>query len=62
MTTQKKDIVRNVGHWAIFLVAALTLTIKILEVSASNTLDIVVQNPEISQYSRLVQTGYLFER
>jgi hypothetical protein len=62
MAFYNKDVVRNIGHWSIFIVAALTLTIKILEVSASNTLDIVIQNPEISQYSRLVQTGYLFER
>jgi hypothetical protein len=62
MTFYNKDIVRNIGHWSIFVLAALTLTIKILEVSASNTLDIVIENPEISQYSRLVQTGYLFER
>jgi len=62
MTIAKRDTLRNAAHWAIFIVAALTLTIKILEVSASNTLDIVIQNPEISQYSRLVQTGYLFER
>ena len=62
MTIAKRDTLRNAAHWAIFIVAALTLTIKILEVSASNTLDIVIQNPEISQYSRLVKTGYLFER
>ena len=50
MTIAKRDTLRNAAHWAIFIVAALTLTIKILEVSASNTLDIVIQNPEISQY------------
>jgi hypothetical protein len=62
MSVIKKDTKRDIGYLAIFIVAALTLTIKIVEVSSANTLEVIVKNPEISQYSRLVQTGYFFER
>ena len=62
MTIAKKDTLRNASHWAIFIVAALTLTLKVVEASSESSLKVIIKNPEISQYSRLVQTGYLFER
>jgi len=40
----------------------LTLTLKVVEASSESSLKVIIKNPEISQYSRLVQTGYLFER
>jgi len=58
----KKETVRDIAYWAIFIVAALTLTLKVVEAVSVNTLELLKKNPNISQHSRLVQTGYLFER
>jgi len=40
--------------------AALTMSIKIAEVSAYNSFRMIVENPDIAQYSTLVNSGYLF--
>jgi hypothetical protein len=46
-------------RWAMFGLAALTMSVKIAEVSAYNTLQVHLANPEVSAYSTLVSTGYL---
>jgi uncharacterized protein (UPF0147 family) len=62
MIILKKETISNIEHWAIFILVSLTLTLKIVEASSISTLEVIKKNPNISQYSRLVQTGYLFER
>ncbi|MFK7779741.1 MAG: hypothetical protein QM490_01215 [Candidatus Gracilibacteria bacterium] len=47
-------------RWSVFIMAALTMSIKIAEVSAYNSFKMIIENPEIAQYSTLVNSGYLF--
>lgn len=47
-------------RWSVFVMAALTMSIKIAEVSAYNSFKIIVENPDVAQYSTLVNSGYLF--
>jgi hypothetical protein len=47
-------------RWSVFIMAALTMSIKIAEVSAYNSFRIIVENPDIAQFSTLVNSGYLF--
>lgn len=54
-----KEQVTQGLRWAVFVMAALTMSIKIAEVSAYNTLKLIVENPEMAQYSTLVNSGYL---
>jgi hypothetical protein len=61
MAIKKKEI-RTIAYWSIFILASLTLTLKILEVSSAQTLRIIVKYPDSGQYSYLVQNGYLLER
>jgi hypothetical protein len=46
-------------RWAVFVMAALTMSIKIAEVAAYNSFRTIVENPEIAQFSTLVNSGYL---
>jgi hypothetical protein len=46
---------REVAHWSIFILAALTMTVKIAEVSAYESLKLLVENPECASYSYLVK-------
>jgi len=55
-------IISQTLRWSLFIVATLTLGIKIAEVSAYETVKILLQNPEIAEKSVLVQTGYLIIR
>jgi hypothetical protein len=55
-----KEQITQVLRWAVFVMAALTMSIKIAEVSAYNSLKLILENPEIAQYSTLVNSGYLF--
>ena len=50
----KNKYARDIAHWAIFIMAALTLTTKIVEVSAYESLKLLAENPECAPYSYLV--------
>ena len=54
----KKHITQSL-RWAVFIMAALTMGIKVAEVSAYNSLQLIIDNPEIAQYSTLVNSWYL---
>ena len=54
----KKHITQGL-RWSVFTMSALTLSIKIAEVSAYNSLQMIIENPEIAQYSTLVNSGFL---
>ena len=47
----KNKYIREVSHWTIFIAAALVMTIKVVEVSAHESLKIYNMNPECSMYS-----------
>ncbi len=49
-----KKYVREISYWAIFIMAALTMSVKIAEVSAYESLKILVDTPECAPYSYLV--------
>ncbi len=59
MSTKIKTHIIHSLRWMIAGLTALTLSIKIAEVSAYETLQLLIENPELAQYSTLVQTGYL---
>lgn len=52
--------IQNGLRWGVFVMAALTMSIKIAEVSAYSSFKIILEHPEIAQYSTLVNSGYLF--
>ena len=49
-------------RWSVFIMAALTMGLKIAEVAAYNSFKIILDNPDIAMYSTLVNSGYLFIR
>ncbi|MDP2090881.1 MAG: hypothetical protein Q8K30_04765 [Candidatus Gracilibacteria bacterium] len=52
----------QVLRWSVFCMAALTMGISIAEAAAYNSLQLIIRNPEIAQFSTLVNSGYLFFR
>ncbi len=46
-------------RWALFVMSALTMTLKVVEASAHNTYQHIKANPEVAQYSQLA-TNSLF--
>lgn len=52
-------ICRDVSHWAIFLTASFAVATSIADVSAKETMKIIMKNPEIAEHSMLVKNGYL---
>tara|TARA_Y100001960_G_C14555031_1_gene767749 strand:- start:366 stop:557 length:192 start_codon:yes stop_codon:yes gene_type:complete len=61
MTFLKKhsEKIRNISHWTIFIFACLTLSLKMVEVSAHESAKLIVNNPDIAQHSSLVNSNYL---
>lgn len=47
-------------RWAVFVMAALTMGLKIAEAAAYSSFRIILENPDIAVYSTLVNSGYLF--
>lgn len=45
---------REISHWAIFIMAAVMLTSTFVEALSHESLKILVNNPECAQYSYLV--------
>ena len=60
LNTKTKGYITQGGRWAIVVMAALTVSLKIAEASAHETLKLIVANPELAQYTTLVNSGYLF--
>jgi len=44
----KKEKIRNYSHWAIFVMVAVTMTLKIMEISAYESLKLLIDNPELA--------------
>jgi hypothetical protein len=55
-----KAQVTQILRWSVFVLAAFTIGVKIAEASAYHSLHIMIENPEVSVYSILVNDGYLF--
>jgi hypothetical protein len=58
MKITKKQL-RQGLRWSVFGMAALTMCFKIAEVGAYNSLQTMVENPEVAVYSSLTTDGYL---
>lgn len=54
-----KNEVAYALRWGVFLMASLTLALKIAEASAYETTKVILKNPEVTSYSILVKAGYL---
>ena len=50
---------RKTMHWLIFLTASFAIAASIADVSAKQTMQAIMLNPEIAQNSILVKSGYL---
>ncbi len=57
----KKQITQTL-RWSVFVMSAFTLAISIADASAYNSLQLIIRNPEIAQFSTLVNSWYLFFR
>ncbi|MDD2871800.1 MAG: hypothetical protein PHS49_07470 [Candidatus Gracilibacteria bacterium] len=57
-----KQQVTQALRWSVFVMAAFTMATSIAEAAAYNSLQLIIRNPEIAQYSSLVNSGYLFFR
>lgn len=55
----KKHLTQGL-RWSLFIMTVITTSLKIAEVSAYNSLQIIVNNPEIAQYSSIVNGWYFF--
>lgn len=53
-----KYIVRQGLYWAIFILTSVTITMKIVEVSAFESYKVILRTPDIGQYSRMVNYWY----
>jgi hypothetical protein len=53
------DFIRNCSHWAIFIFASLAFATSIADVSAKQTMEILILNPELAEGSMLVTVWYL---
>ena len=62
MKKRTKNHITQTLRWSVFVMAALTMGIKIAEASAYSSLQLILENPEIAQFSTLVNSGYLFIR
>ena len=62
MKKRTKNKITQSLRWSVFIMAAVTMSIKIAEAAAYSSLQIIVENPEIAQYSTLVNSGYLLIR
>ena len=51
--------IRNTMHWLIFLSASFALATSIADVSAKQTMELIMLNPEVAESSILVRSGYL---
>lgn len=61
----KKRIKRRITQsmrWSVFIMTALTMAIKIAETAAYESFKILVENPDIAEFSTLVNSGYLLIR
>lgn len=54
--------ISQILRWALVILATLTLSIKIAEVSAEETLRLFIDHPELAANSVLVKHGYLLIR
>lgn len=59
MKTNTKHIITQSLRWSVFIMSALTMSIKIAEVSAAYSLELIIANPEIASYSAIVTHGLL---
>lgn len=57
----KKQVAQTL-RWSVFVMAAVTMGLSIADAAAYNSLQLIMRNPEIAQYSNLVNSGYLFFR
>jgi len=57
-----ENTITHVLHWCVFVFAGIALLFKFAEVSAYETTKILINNPEIAEYSHLVTNGYLIFR
>lgn len=56
---KNSDFIRNCSHWAIFIFASLAFATSIADVSAKQTMEILILNPELAEGSMLVTVWYL---
>jgi len=59
MKENTKYIITQSLRWAVFIMAWLTMTIKIVEVSAANSLQLIIANPDLT-CSSWIFTYWLF--
>jgi len=52
-------LLKNISHWAIFITAAFAVATSIADVSAKQTMEVILLHPEIAENSMLVKVGYL---
>jgi hypothetical protein len=53
------DLVSQILRWSVFIMASVTMSLSIANVAAYNSLQLISKNPEIAQYSTLVNSGYI---
>jgi len=54
-----KQHITQILRWSVFVMVATTMGISIASTSAYNSLQLFLKNPEIAQFSTLVNSGYL---
>jgi hypothetical protein len=52
-------VLKDISHWAIFLATVFAFATTIADVSAKETMEIIMLHPELAENSMLVKVGYL---
>lgn len=60
MKKRTRKIVTQGSRWSIFIMASFALGFSIADVAAKETMQLILANPELAQYTDLVNGGYLF--
>jgi hypothetical protein len=56
----KKKTNYQLLHWSIYVWTVVVLTAKILELSAELSLKIIIEHPELAEYSTMVKMYLIF--
>lgn len=59
MSERNRKLFKQWSRWSILIMSAFALATSFANAASNETLKLILENPEIAQYSTLVQNWYL---
>lgn len=59
ISENKMEYLTQVLRWSVFIMASIAMSMSIANVAAYNSLQLIAKNPEIAQFSTLVNSSYI---